>query len=182
MEIMRRYEGRLARLEEFVRWWLDEQELKRTRPERMKKWAAWVERNMPWLCAQSPPSPSTAAVPANRTVGAGAANVRRPLTPSSAMPLSPPEAAKRQDADTSDPGSGRQGTEPGELRPAPPPPPPPPPPAPFLSPPPPPRPAIEFIERGGGMSIAIDTATGQMATSAQVMAALAQMPKRSEES
>ncbi len=49
---------------------------------------------------------------------------------------------------------------------------PPPPPAPFLSPPPPPRPAIEFIERGGGMSIAIDTATGQMASSAQVLMAL----------
>ena len=45
-------------------------------------------------------------------------------------------------------------------------------------PPPPPRPAVEFIDRGGGMSIAIDTATGQMASSAQVMAALAHLPKQ----
>ncbi len=134
MEIMRRYEGRLARLEAFARWWLREQELKRTRPERIAKWmrllAPAYEQNQVSSRSQRPRDRALAS------------ERRAPLGPA-------------------------QDDTPVVV-----PPPPPPPPAPFLSPPPPPRPAIEFIERGGGMSIAIDTATGQMATSAQVMAAL----------
>ena len=37
---------------------------------------------------------------------------------------------------------------------------------------PPPAPSVEFVQERGGMSIAIDTATGQMASSAAVLAAL----------
>ncbi len=128
---MRRWEARLANLEEFARWWRREQELKRTRPERIAKWMAIL-----------------APAYEQKQVSSRGQGPRDPCDPGRI------------------PRFARDDTGVAATPPAPPPP------APFLSPPPPPRPAIEFIERGGGMSIAIDTATGQMASSAQVLMAL----------
>ena len=159
MEIMRRYECRLARLEAFARWWRREQELKRTRPERIAKWMRILAPR--YAAAPAPPERDS----------------RRPEWSEG------PKGSTRAPVDASGPspdGSGRQVAEAGELLA------PvtstPPPPAPYLSPPPPPRPLVEFIDRGGGMSIAIDTRTGQMADSATALAALAHMPKEEPDS
>ncbi len=181
---MRRWEARLAKLEEFAAWWVREQELRRTRPERIAKWMRilapqYAPAAVPAAAPHSPSPQSSGEVSAPRaaqppsgqaprTEGSWAATpARSPLTPSSAY-----------DADTSPARIGRFRAEREtptrrgrELEAAPPP-------APLLSPPPPPpRPLVEFINERAGMSIAIDTRTGQMADSATVMAALAHMPK-----
>ena len=44
---MKRWEARLARLEETVGWLVRLREEKRTEPQRIAKWMAWLARNDP---------------------------------------------------------------------------------------------------------------------------------------
>ena len=173
---MRRWEARLARLEEFARWLVRLREEKRTEPQRIARWMAWLARNDPAPATCRPeakPKDLTLRQGPVATLGPslGAPSFARaysgrqekapghsPDAPSNSCRPEPsgegPDVPTGPLVEPLGPSlrSGRQGSPP--------------------PPPPPPRPLVEFIQERAGMSIAIDTRTGQMADSATVMAAL----------
>ena len=157
---MRRWEARLARLEEFARWLVRLREEKRTEPQRIARWMAWLARNDP-----APATCRPEAKPKDLTLRQGPVATLGPSPDAPSNSCRPKPSGEGPNVPTGplvEPlgpslRSGRQGSPP--------------------PPPPPPRPLVEFIQERAGMSIAIDTRTGQMADSATVMAALAQMPR-----
>ena len=191
---MRRWEARLARLEEFARWLVRRREEKRTEPQRIAKWMAWLQQQrQPARVPAHAPAPPL--MPKRDSCRPERANSCRPeaqpkdltlrqgpvatLDPSLGAPSFARAYSGRQEQGPSpDAPSNSCRPEPSGEGPNVPT-------GPLVEPlgpslrsgrqeppPPPPRPIVEFIQERAGMSIAIDTRTGQMADSATVMAAL----------
>lgn len=128
---MRRWERRLARLEELVDWVVQLRAEKRAGRPGVRKWQALIEaarrraNDLQRERLARPPAPRPATSAATLAAAAVALPALGPV------------------------------------------------PLPGVRPPPlPPAPSVEFVQERGGMSIGIDTATGQMASSAAVLAAL----------